>query len=181
MPQRRCRSCSHHQTHLQGPRLRNPSPAPYLPRWRSGQTPNPGKPLSSPARPDRNDSTQAPRWGHARVHSLENREDLSARTCRCHFGHAQEPRAEDVLASRPCRERSLVIAGRSSRIIQPASKLATARALEEETATTSLGIELDGDAVTETELRGALTGSSAKHASRPRLRRNISRWNARLV
>lgn len=63
---------------------------------------------------------------------------------------------EDVLASRPCRERSLVIAMIVARIIQPASKLATARALEDETATTSLGIELDLDAVTETELYGAL-------------------------
>jgi transposase len=63
---------------------------------------------------------------------------------------------EDVLASRPCRERSLVIAMIVARIIQPASKLATARALEDETATTSLGIELDLDAVTEMELYGAL-------------------------
>jgi transposase len=63
---------------------------------------------------------------------------------------------EDVLASRPCRERSLVIAMIVARIIQPASKLATARALEDETATTSLGIELDLDAVTETELYDAL-------------------------
>jgi transposase len=63
---------------------------------------------------------------------------------------------EDVLASRPCRERSLVIAMIVARIIQPASKLATARALEDETATTSLGIELDLDVVTETELYGAL-------------------------
>jgi transposase len=63
---------------------------------------------------------------------------------------------EDVLASRPCRERSLVIAMIVARIIQPASKLATARAFEDETATSSLGIELDLDAVTETELYGAL-------------------------
>ncbi len=63
---------------------------------------------------------------------------------------------EDVLASRPCRERSLVIAMIVARIIQPASKLSTARALEDETATTSLGIELDLDAVTETELYDAL-------------------------
>jgi Transposase DDE domain len=49
---------------------------------------------------------------------------------------------ESILASRPSRERSLVIAMIVARILQPASKLATARALQEETATTSLGLEL---------------------------------------
>ena len=65
---------------------------------------------------------------------------------------------ESILASRPARERSLVIAMIVARILQPASKLATARALQEETATTSLGLELGlgQDRIGERELYGAL-------------------------
>lgn len=63
-----------------------------------------------------------------------------------------------VLASRPSREHSLVIAMIVARILRPASKLATARALQEETATTSLGVELDlgKERISEQELYGAL-------------------------
>jgi Transposase DDE domain len=63
-----------------------------------------------------------------------------------------------ILASRPSRERSLVIAMIVARILRPASKLATARALQEETATTSLGLELDlrQERIGEQELYGAL-------------------------
>ena len=45
-----------------------------------------------------------------------------------------------------------------ARILQPASKLATARSLQEETATTSLGLELDlgQERIDEQELYGAL-------------------------
>jgi hypothetical protein len=49
---------------------------------------------------------------------------------------------ESILASHPSRQRSLVVAMIVARILQPASKLATARSLQEETATTSLGLEL---------------------------------------
>jgi hypothetical protein len=65
---------------------------------------------------------------------------------------------ESILASRPARQRSLVIAMIVARILQPASKLATARALQEETATTSLGLELGlaQDRISERELYGAL-------------------------
>jgi transposase len=65
---------------------------------------------------------------------------------------------EPILGSRPSRERSLVIAMIVARILQPASKLATARALQERTATTSLGLELDlgEDRIEEQELYGAL-------------------------
>ena len=65
---------------------------------------------------------------------------------------------ESILASRPARQRSLVIAMIVARILQPASKLATARALQEETATTSLGLELGlgQDRIGERELYGAL-------------------------
>jgi transposase len=65
---------------------------------------------------------------------------------------------ETILASRPSRERSLVIAMLVARILQPASKLATARLLQEETATTSLGLELSlgRERIGEQELYGAL-------------------------
>jgi transposase len=65
---------------------------------------------------------------------------------------------ETILASRTSRERSLVIAMMAARILQPASKLATARALQEETATTSLGLELGlgPERIDEQELYGAL-------------------------
>jgi hypothetical protein len=65
---------------------------------------------------------------------------------------------ESILASRASRESSLVIAMVVARILQPASKLATARCLQEETATTSLGLELGlgQDRIDEQELYGAL-------------------------
>lgn len=63
---------------------------------------------------------------------------------------------ESLLASRPGRERSLVVAMIVARIIQPASKLATARALRDETASTSLGRELDLETIEDVELFQAL-------------------------
>lgn len=65
---------------------------------------------------------------------------------------------ESILASRSSRESSLVIAMIVARILQPASKLAIARSLQEETATTSLGLELGlgQDRIDEQELYGAL-------------------------
>ena len=63
-----------------------------------------------------------------------------------------------ILASRPSRERSLVIAMIVARILRPVSKLATARSLQEETATTSLGVELNvgKERISEQELYGVL-------------------------
>jgi transposase len=63
---------------------------------------------------------------------------------------------DTLLASRPDRERSLVVAMIVARILQPGSKLATTRALREETATTSLGLELGLGAVEDEELYDAL-------------------------
>jgi transposase len=63
---------------------------------------------------------------------------------------------DTLLASRPERERSLIIAMIVARILQPASKLATARALRDETATTSIGSELDLGNVDDEELYQAL-------------------------
>lgn len=63
---------------------------------------------------------------------------------------------EAALASRPSRKRSLVVALISSRILDPASKLATARALSLETRAHTLGEVLGFDDVTEDELYEAL-------------------------
>jgi transposase len=74
------------------------------------------------------------------------------------LGTLQQLDLEPILTSRPSRERSLVVAMIIARILQPASKLATARALQEETATTSLGLELSlgQERIEEQELYGAL-------------------------
>ena len=50
---------------------------------------------------------------------------------------------DNLLASRPSPERTLIVAMIAARIIDPHSKLATARGLQDETATTSLGLELE--------------------------------------
>ena len=61
-----------------------------------------------------------------------------------------------LLASRPSRERSLVVALIVSRVLKPGSKLATARALKEETAASSLSLELGLEDVDEDELYAAV-------------------------
>jgi transposase len=63
---------------------------------------------------------------------------------------------DDMLASRPSRERSLVMALIVMRLIAPQSKLATCRGLKAETATTSLAMELELGALGEEELYEAL-------------------------
>jgi transposase len=74
------------------------------------------------------------------------------------LGTLQRLDLELILGSRPSRQRTLVVAMIVARILQPASKLATARALQEETATTSLAIELGlgSDRIEERELYEAL-------------------------
>jgi Transposase DDE domain len=73
---------------------------------------------------------------------------------------------ESILGSRPSRQRALVVAMIVARILRPASKLATARALQEETATTSLAVELDlgSDRIEERELYDALDWLLARQA-----------------
>lgn len=61
-----------------------------------------------------------------------------------------------ILASRRSRARDLVVAMIVARVIAPASKLATSRALQEETATTSLSSELGIGNLDEDELYAAL-------------------------
>lgn len=61
-----------------------------------------------------------------------------------------------LVASRGSRERALCLAMVASRVIDARSKLATARALNEETAASSLGLELQVGDVTEDELYQAM-------------------------
>ena len=63
---------------------------------------------------------------------------------------------ERILNRESCRERDLVIAMIVARILEPASKLATVRGLEAETASNSLGSCLDLGSVSEEELYRAL-------------------------
>jgi transposase len=63
---------------------------------------------------------------------------------------------EGVLGSRPCRERDLTCALIVLRLVAPRSKLATCRGLREETATTSLALELNVGDVEDEEIYAAL-------------------------
>jgi len=63
---------------------------------------------------------------------------------------------ERVLASRRSRARDVVVAMIVARILAPSSKLATARCLREETASSSLGLELGLEKVEEGELYAAM-------------------------
>lgn len=63
---------------------------------------------------------------------------------------------EEVIASRASVERTLVLAMAVARVIDPVSKLATAQGLSEETASTSLGLELGMESVSENHLYDAM-------------------------
>jgi hypothetical protein len=63
---------------------------------------------------------------------------------------------EQLIASRPSAERTLVIAMIISRVIEPRSKLATSRGLKEESATSSLALELDLQLEGDRELYAAM-------------------------
>ncbi len=63
---------------------------------------------------------------------------------------------DKILASRPSRERDLAVGMIVARIISPGSKLATARAFKDETAGTSLSLELGIENVHESELYEAM-------------------------
>ena len=63
---------------------------------------------------------------------------------------------ERVLASRRSRQRDVAVAMIVARILSPSSKLATARCLREETATSSLALELGLEEVEDKELYEAL-------------------------
>jgi len=63
---------------------------------------------------------------------------------------------QQVLGSRDCRQRRLVLAMLVQRILRPGSKLATVRSLQRATATSSLGLELGLADVQEREIYAAL-------------------------
>jgi hypothetical protein len=63
---------------------------------------------------------------------------------------------ERLLGTRPCRERDLAVAMIVARILNPGSKLATARALADETAQHSLGLELGLEEVETDDLYEAM-------------------------
>ncbi len=68
------------------------------------------------------------------------------------LGTLQSLGLDDVLASRPSRQRDLAMGMIVARVIAPASKLATARFFKDETAGTSLSLELGIQDVHEDEL-----------------------------
>jgi transposase len=63
---------------------------------------------------------------------------------------------DSILDSTPCRQRDLVVAMIAARILDPASKLATARGLHPDTLNSSLGDLLHLDAADESELYHAM-------------------------
>lgn len=71
---------------------------------------------------------------------------------------------ETMLASRACRQRDLIVAMIVARIVQPASKLATARGLKEETASSSLASELHLGSIEDQELYEALDWLRARQS-----------------
>lgn len=72
------------------------------------------------------------------------------------LGTLEQIGLETVLASRPCRERSIIVALIVARLLHPGSKLAALRSLREQTATTSLSLELGLQEVAEREVYEAL-------------------------
>ena len=72
------------------------------------------------------------------------------------LGSLRDLGVDTILASRPSRERDLAIGMIVARVVSPGSKLATARAFKDETASTSLAVELGIEDVHERELYAAL-------------------------
>jgi hypothetical protein len=79
---------------------------------------------------------------------------------------------DGMLASRRCLERDLVVAMIVARVIDPASKLATARALRSETASSSLGSLLGIESVDEEALYEAMDWLVARQG---RIERKLAR------
>jgi len=72
------------------------------------------------------------------------------------FGEIRVLKLDRLLLSRNCQEKSLALALIASRIINPQSKIATARALRAETASTTLAETLGIESFTDAELYGAM-------------------------
>ena len=72
------------------------------------------------------------------------------------LGSIRRSQLDHIIHPEPSRQRDLVLAMIAARILDPASKLATSRALHPETLTSTLGELLHIDAVTEDELYQAM-------------------------
>lgn len=72
------------------------------------------------------------------------------------LGTARNLGIEGLLASRSCKERDAVLAMLVARVLEPGSKLATARRICSETASSSLGLELELEDVSEDDFYAAL-------------------------
>jgi transposase len=70
-----------------------------------------------------------------------------------------------ILWAKPCVERDRVLAMIMARLIEPGSKLATARGIDSETASTSLGETLGVDGVTEDDLYAAMDWLLARQSA----------------
>lgn len=81
------------------------------------------------------------------------------------LGTLDQLQMDSVLNSRPCRERDLVIAMITARILHPSSKLALARELGEWSASTTLADQLGIESATEDELYAALDWLGERQAS----------------
>lgn len=90
------------------------------------------------------------------------------------LGTLRKVALEGVLATRASRQRKLIVAMIVARVVAPASKLATARSLREETATTSLGLELGLDDVEDAELYRAMDWLGKRQVE---IENKLARWH----
>ena len=81
------------------------------------------------------------------------------------LGTARKLKLDQVISARRCRERDLVLAMIVARVIDPRSKLATARGLQPETALSSLSRMLHVEEVTEDDLYAAMDWLVKRQAS----------------
>ena len=100
--------------------------------------------------------------GGLAVRSLEALEDFELLRSRPHghvaavLGALRRIGLPNIIYSRPCRERDLTVAMIVARIIEPTSKLATARQLDQHTLSNTLGELLNLQAADEDELYDAM-------------------------
>src|SRR5882672_11391000 len=88
------------------------------------------------------------------------------------LGSLRQLQLESILDPRPSRQRDLVVAMIASRILDPASKLATARGLHSHTLNSSLGELLALDSVDDTELYPAMDWLLERQ---PRIERELAK------
>jgi hypothetical protein len=92
------------------------------------------------------------------------------------LGAARRCGLEQLLAPRSSAERTRVLALIVARLIAPASKLATARQINAETAASSLGLELGLEDITEDELYASLDW---RRSQQPRIEKRLAKKHLR--